>query len=136
MRPIMRTRTVFRVIIVITSLAGTSACTKSEPPGHCNAVPLTGDWGTIPLSALKTGTVCSSDAKQVLLWVPGDGSATMEKAKADMEAAGYVEAVHQVLSARGQRSSFNLAYRKGADQVNLYVQPGDIGAEITISRGK
>jgi hypothetical protein len=112
------------------------ACTQAEKAGHCTAVPLTGDWGTIPLRALKSGTICRSDASQVLVWAPGSGDAIMASARADMEAAGYTEAVHQRIPAAGRRASFNLAYRKGADQVNLYVQPGDTGAEITVSRGR
>jgi hypothetical protein len=124
------------VIVSLTILPTALACAKTERAGHCAAVPLTGDWGKIPLGALKTGTVCRSDASQVLVWVAGSGDAIMSSARADMEAAGYAEAVHQRLDARGERSSFNLAYRKGADQVNLYVQPSDTGAEITVSRGR
>jgi hypothetical protein len=129
-------RSALAAAISLAALATTPACTKTDRAGHCTAVPLTGDWGKLPLGALKTGTICRSDASQVLVWVPGSGDAIMASARADMEAAGYAEAVHQRLGARGQPPSFNLAYRKGTDHVNLYVQPGDTGAEITVSRGR
>ncbi len=128
--------------ILVATLFAVMGC-KAPPAGPdgapCQPVPIGSQWTTIPLTALKTGTVCSSDAKTVQVWQRDEDGVVLATDHAELEDAGYHETVDQTLRGphAGSGMSYSLAYVNDAgDEIDLYVQGGTgHGTSTYVSRG-